>query len=209
MSPASRGRHGPLRRRKAEGITYIELMVAMLVMAVLATLALPTGLKLRRGAQEKELKAALIRIRAAIDEYHQDWERGYIESESDHGWPETLEQLTEETEYHGPPPGGGAAAAPTGPGGSAFSPGRPPGPVGGLPGTGGPTQVEPRPKVYLRRIPTDPFNKHDREWDVSGWRARSYEDEPDSSSWGGEGVYDVYSGADWLSLDGRSRYEEW
>ena len=64
-------------------------------------------------------------------------------------------------------------------------------------------------KIYLRRIPKDPFNAYDDEWDVSGWRARCYDDEPDSSSWCGEGVYDVYSSSDLESLDRRSTYEEW
>jgi general secretion pathway protein G len=200
------GRPGLLRGRGCAGITYIELLVTVSVMAILATLALPTGLRIRRRAQETELELALHRIRRAIDEYHKDWELGYIESDSEHGWPETLEQLTEEIEFHGPAPGqdpsgAGAGNVPASPFTNQSN--RRPSPLAPA------AEVEPRPKVYLRAIPQDPFNKYDDEWDTGGWRARSYDDEPDSSSWGGDGVYDVYSAAEWLSLDGLSRYGEW
>lgn len=203
-------RPGPLRGlRPPAGVTYVELMLAVLVMGLLASVAVPTGMKLNRRAKEAQLERALAKIRAAIDEYHQDWELGYIESDHEHGWPATLQELTEEIEYHGPVPGQQSGAQ-----GQAGQPGRP---LGGRPLAGGPPggglpaaqDAEPRPKVYLRRIPQDPFNDDGDEWDVSGWRARSYEDDPDSRSWDGSGVYDVYSSADWLALDGRSRYEEW
>ena len=197
------GRPGPLRGRGILGITYVELMIAMGVMMVLATLALPTGLRLRRRAQEAELQQALHRIRSAIDEYHQDWELGYIESDSDHGWPETLETLTEEVEYHGPLPGQAPAGQTPAPGSNPFA-----NTNNGLPRAGA-GAGEPIPKVYLRRIPQDPFNKHQDEWDTGGWMARSYDDDFDSTSWGGDGVYDVYSAAEWLALDGLSRYSEW
>lgn len=198
------GRPGHVRGTGLRGITYLELMIALGVMAVLATLALPTGLSMRRRAQEAELKQSLHRIRSAIDEYHQDWELGYIESDSDHGWPETLETLTEEVEYHGPLPGQTPAAQPAA--GGAANPFA--NTNAGLP-TANASSGDPIPKVYLRRIPKDPFNRYDDEWDTSGWRARSYDDDYDSTSWGGDGVYDVYSSAEWLALDGRSRYSEW
>jgi general secretion pathway protein G len=38
---------------------------------------------------------------------------------------------------------------------------------------------------------------------------RSYQDDWDSSSWGGENVYDVYSVSPILALDGNTRYNEW
>jgi general secretion pathway protein G len=34
------------------------------------------------------------------------------------------------------------------------------------------------------------------------WGFRSYQDEPDSSSWGGENVYDVYSLSEGVGLNG-------
>lgn len=47
-------------------------------------------------------------------------------------------------------------------------------------------QVDKKVKL-LRRIPLDPMTGE------AEWGLRSYQDEPDSTSWGGENVYDVYS----------------
>lgn len=55
---------------------------------------------------------------------------------------------------------------------------------------------------FLRRIPVDPFTGE------ATWGVRSYQDDWDSDSWGGENVYDVYSLSDRKSLDG-SYYKEW
>jgi general secretion pathway protein G len=40
------------------------------------------------------------------------------------------------------------------------------------------------------------------------WGKRSFQDEPDSSSWGGENVFDVYSESEGVGMDGRP-YSEW
>ncbi len=55
---------------------------------------------------------------------------------------------------------------------------------------------------FLRRIPTDPFDP-DGEWGL-----RCYQDEPDSTSWCGRNVWDVYSNVERTSLDG-TRSREW
>ena len=55
---------------------------------------------------------------------------------------------------------------------------------------------------FLRRIPVDPFNA-DGEWGL-----RSYQDEPDSDSWGGENVWDVYSLSESVAIDG-TEYKDW
>ena len=47
------------------------------------------------------------------------------------------------------------------------------------------------------------------EWDVSGWKARSYKDKGDSEHWSGDNVYDVRSSSSDLALGGLTRYEEW
>ena len=57
-------------------------------------------------------------------------------------------------------------------------------------------------RKYLRRIPEDPI-AHSKEWGL-----RCYSDEPDSMSWCGDDVYDVYSEGDGKGLDG-TPYEEW
>lgn len=55
---------------------------------------------------------------------------------------------------------------------------------------------------FLRRIPIDPMTGE------AEWGKRSYQDEPDASSWGGQNVYDVYSLSEGDGLDGVP-YEEW
>ncbi len=55
---------------------------------------------------------------------------------------------------------------------------------------------------YLRRIPVDPFTKE------AEWGFRSYQDKPDSRTWGGQNVYDVFSLSEGTALDG-TKYREW
>jgi general secretion pathway protein G len=55
---------------------------------------------------------------------------------------------------------------------------------------------------FLRRIPIDPMTGR------AEWGLRSVQDDPDSTSWGGNNVYDVYSKSQATALDG-SRYPEW
>ena len=55
---------------------------------------------------------------------------------------------------------------------------------------------------FLRRIPFDPMTKS------TEWGLRSYQDDPDSTSWSGDNVYDVYTASRASALDG-TRYNEW
>jgi general secretion pathway protein G len=55
---------------------------------------------------------------------------------------------------------------------------------------------------FLRRIPMDPVT-HSTEWGM-----RAYGDKPDSTSWGGGNVYDVYSKSEGTALDG-TKYRDW
>ena len=62
-------------------------------------------------------------------------------------------------------------------------------------------------KKFLRRIPVDPFNPS-QPGEEPKWGLRSYVDQPDSSSWGGEDVYDVYSLSGETAIDG-TKYKDW
>ncbi len=55
---------------------------------------------------------------------------------------------------------------------------------------------------FLRRILVDPMTNS------TEWGLRSYQDDPESNSWGGENVFDVYTRSNALALDG-SVYSEW
>jgi general secretion pathway protein G len=57
-------------------------------------------------------------------------------------------------------------------------------------------------RKFLRRIPIDPMTGKNE------WGMRSYQDSADSTSWGGENVYDVYSLSKGTALDG-TKYKDW
>ena len=54
---------------------------------------------------------------------------------------------------------------------------------------------------FLRRVPIDPITKGE-------WGMRAYADKPDSTTWGGSNVYDVYSKSQGKALDG-TKYSDW
>jgi len=54
---------------------------------------------------------------------------------------------------------------------------------------------------FLRRIPVDRMTEED-------WVLRSYQDDPDATSWGGENVYDVRTSSEGVALDG-TKYADW
>ena len=55
---------------------------------------------------------------------------------------------------------------------------------------------------FLRRIPVDPMTG------TAEWGLRCYQDEPESTSWCGENVWDVYSKSTGKALDG-TKYASW
>jgi general secretion pathway protein G len=62
--------------------------------------------------------------------------------------------------------------------------------------------TDPDTLKFLQRIPVDPFTG------TAEWGLRSYQDDWDSRSWGGENIYDVYSLSDLQALDG-TFYRDW
>ena len=55
---------------------------------------------------------------------------------------------------------------------------------------------------FLRKVPVDPMT------DNTDWGLRSMQDDPDSDSWGGQNVFDVFSKSEGTALNG-TRYKEW
>jgi len=62
-------------------------------------------------------------------------------------------------------------------------------------------QVDKKLKL-LRRIPKDPMTNS------TEWGQRSYQDDPTSSSWGGQNVFDIHTKSEGTALDG-SKYKDW
>jgi len=55
---------------------------------------------------------------------------------------------------------------------------------------------------FLRKIPVDPMTGK------ADWGMRSIQDDPDSRSWGGQNVFDIYSQSQGRALDGTA-YADW
>lgn len=151
------------------GLTLLELVLAMAILAVLASVIVPMAEVTARRGKELELRRSLREIRTAIDHYKEDYDRAAAEqkiivSVNATGYPESLEVLIEGSDWGG---------------------------------------LYPYKRKYLRRLPKDPFDEYDQ-----GWGLRSYKDEPDSTFYGGDDVYDVYSQSTRIALDG-TPYNAW
>ena len=161
-----------------KGFTLIEMIVTFTILAILAAVAIPLARTAVKREKEIELRRSLRTIRDAIDAYKKLSDENKIE----------FENRTE-----GYPPDLETL-------------------VEGVEVRENAQQgVNPRNRrqtentkivKFLRRIPKDPMtNSYD-------WGLRSYQDDPDSESWGGENVYDVYTKSPGTALDG-TKYKEW
>lgn len=74
--------------------------------------------------------------------------------------------------------------------------------VKGVPLAGAAAGAQGKKIRFLRRIPIDPLTKE------ANWGLRSVEDDPDSTSWGGKNVFDVYSRSTATAMDG-TKYSDW
>ena len=157
-------------RHSQAGMTFIELVIACAILAILAAAALPVARFTATRQREKELKSALLSMRQAIDRYKDLADHNQIRVDpTTGGYPPDLQTLVK-----GVPLSGAGAA-----------------------GSGGSKTIK-----FLRRIPVDPMTGQ-REWGM-----RSVQDDPDSTSWGGNNVFDVFSKSQGTALDG-TKYSEW
>jgi general secretion pathway protein G len=146
------------------GLTLLELIIAITILLVLSTAALPVLRFTVIRAKEAELHRDLREMRDAIDHYKDAADLNLIRVQlGSEGYPPDLETLVKGVEY---------------------------GSSGG------------QKKRYLRRIPIDPMTGR------ADWSLRSYQDDPDATSWGGSNVFDVHSASTAIALDG-SKYADW
>jgi general secretion pathway protein G len=213
-------------RQNETGFSLIELVITITVLTIMTMGVLPLVKISVRRQKEQQLREALRQMRTAIDEFHRDTlgmvctgtglgspqQPGVnpggnvsIDPRSkvvisdctifgvdnpDH-YPPTLETLIE-----------GVNVVPRGGGGAG---GR------GLQSTGTQTtdtqsvldsQLATKKKVYLRGIPIDPMTGK------ADWDFKSCYDAVDSTSWGGENVFDVRSKSKGKALNGE-QYSDW
>lgn len=62
--------------------------------------------------------------------------------------------------------------------------------------------VQTKKVKFLREIPVDPMTKE------KDWQLRAMQDDADTTSWGGQNVFDVHSKSTGIALDG-TKYSEW
>jgi len=155
---------------KHGGFTFIELMITVAIVALLASVALPLNeLTVQRG-KEQDLRRSLRDLRVALDAYKQASDEGRIvKNVGDSGYPKRLEDL-----------------------------------VAGVEDQKNPAKA----KIYfLRRMPRDPFASDENLKPAETWGKRAYASPPDSPA-EGEDVFDVYTLAPGIGLNGRP-YREW
>lgn len=85
-------RRGPRER----GFTFIELVITVAIIGVLALVAMPFVELTVKRAKEQELRTALRQIRTALDDYKKAVDEGNVVKKADEsGYPPTLDVLVE------------------------------------------------------------------------------------------------------------------
>ncbi|MEW5981690.1 MAG: type II secretion system protein [Acidobacteriota bacterium] len=162
------GRRWPTRERGPTGYSFVELLVVVTIILILASAVMPLAKITVRRHTEVELRRSLREVRLAIDKYKDAVDQGQIGGTNvrtgSEGYPPTLETLVE-----------GVTAM---------------------------NDASGRKLRFLRRIPFDPMTGS------TEWGLRSYQDDPDASSWGGQNVFDIYTKSDGVALDG-TKYRDW
>jgi general secretion pathway protein G len=84
----------PLRFRRQAGLTLVELIVTVAILAILATAAVPVSLFKVKRDKERELRRDLWEMRDAIDHYKDAADKGLIMTKVDtYGYPPDMDTL--------------------------------------------------------------------------------------------------------------------
>lgn len=177
------GGYGFNRITSCRGVTFLELLITLAIIFILASVALPITKVSTKRSQELELRQTLRTVRTAIDTFRRDWARdgdtllGPLcvknqltckENTGLSGYPKSLDQLLR------------------------------------IELSGSEAQVGETHNIrrYLRRIPVDPLTG------TTEWGLRCYKDEADVDRWCGEDVFDIYTTSSLTALD-KTKYRDW
>ncbi|MFZ0394529.1 MAG: prepilin-type N-terminal cleavage/methylation domain-containing protein [Terracidiphilus sp.] len=149
------------RKAGEQGLTLVELIITVAILAILASAAAPIARFQVKRQKERELRYDLWTMRAAIDQYKDAADKGAIQTKVDsQNYPPDLETLVKGVDIKG------------------------------------------KKVRFLRSIPRDPMTGD------TDWGLRSMQDDPDSDSYGGQSVFDVYTKSQGTALDG-TKYSTW
>ncbi|MFL6301102.1 MAG: type II secretion system protein [Terriglobales bacterium] len=91
-----------LQRQRERGLTLVELIVAVTILAILAGAAVPLARTTVRRAKERELRRDLWQMRDAIDRYKDAADRGAFQIKvGTEGYPPDLETLVKGVDANG------------------------------------------------------------------------------------------------------------
>ena len=163
------------------GLSLIELIVTVVILSVLGMVVFPLAQMTTRRTKELELRRNLREIRTAIDKYKDEYDKALKDGKKQNVADKSGYPESFELLVEGDDFGG----------------------------------LSKEKKKFLRRIPPDPFH-HPKKQEGGEkskeikdmWGLRSYKDKPDSSQWGGEDLYDVYSLSEETAIDG-TKYKDW
>jgi general secretion pathway protein G len=153
--------HHARSRHRRRGVTLIELIVAVTILLILTSAAVPIVRVQIKREKEVELRRDLWEMRDAIDHYKDLADRNAFQIKvGSEGYPPDLETLVKGVDSQG------------------------------------------KKIRFLRRIPVDPMTGK------AEWGMHSMQDDPQSSSWGGQNVFDVFTKSNGAGLDG-TKYSDW
>jgi general secretion pathway protein G len=157
----NRSGKGAGKRCSESGLSFVELIIVVTILAILAGAAVPIARFQVKRQKEKELRRDLWEMRAAIDAYKFAAMKGGMVTKADSmNYPPDLQTLVDGVD------------------------------------------IQSKKVKFLRRIPTDPMTGN------TDWGMRSNQDEPDSDSFGGQNLFDVYTKSNGTALDG-TKYNTW
>jgi general secretion pathway protein G len=193
------------------------------ILLVLSTAAIPMFRVTIQHRKETEMRNDLREMRNAIDRYKDDADKNLIRTEvGSQNYPPDLQTLVDGVAISNAGGGAGGISASALAGASGTSQFGSTGTsqfgssqfgTGATAAAGGNSQQgstagqalsdAPSKVRYLRKIPVDPMTgKPD-------WGLRAVQDDPDSDSWGGHNVFDVYSQSQAISSDEKTKYSDW
>lgn len=210
------------------GFSLIELVITVGVMAILTLGVIPLIQVSVKRQKEQQLREALRQVREAIDQFHREALAGaQMQANQQQGQqpgqpnpnnntgsiladPRVRVFITDQTIFSTENPDryppdldtlkNGVSVLPLALPASQTQGGF------GLQGNKGIADVNqstiPKTKIYLRNVPIDPMTGK------ADWVFRSCYDPADSTSWGGENIFDLHSKSDGTALNGE-KYSDW